>query len=252
MFEILKILIDTVGKALSPQAIAGYRKKKKLADLGKELFLLYSHLNEVIVTGYDIVSALETYVQRMGRHLSHSDDAYALTAGSWIRFRLVLQRVNLARLGGTLQRLSRELSILDGESYRRLRPLLDGKRNALDTLLTILGGGQLPLVMADEESILQRIDSQKADDHFGMDIREEIGRELRRIVIPTTVQWDGVVYEQVRRYLTDRNPRGQLKQLEEAAKQLHTTLKSSFDISDILLKVSDERYSTRYEGEFFW
>jgi len=57
---------------------------KRRREIGAELFILYVRLNEAMLTADDIITSLESYTWRTHRHLCSGDDAYALTAGSWI------------------------------------------------------------------------------------------------------------------------------------------------------------------------
>src|SRR5262249_11545573 len=113
MFEIIKVIIELLKNGIDGLGKSTeLRDKKRRRDLGAELAVLYLELCRVIATARDIVESLEVYVHRMGQHLAHGNDAYALTAGSWIRPRLVTQRVNLARLGRSAQRLEKMLDLL--------------------------------------------------------------------------------------------------------------------------------------------
>jgi hypothetical protein len=86
MLELIKTVVELLKGGIDGLAkSAELRDARRRRDLGTELAIFYLELCRVIASARDIVSSLEWYVSRMTRHLSHGDDAHALTGGSWIR-----------------------------------------------------------------------------------------------------------------------------------------------------------------------
>ena len=253
MLEIVKVVLETLSKILSPSEISKLMKEKKLNDLGTKLFLIYFYLNEVLVNGEDIVSSLEVYVERMQRHITYGDDSYALTGGRWISFKLLQQRLSLAKLGRAIQSLSEELQLINADVYRQIYPLLKGKVNVLDSLLKILGNGALPLNALTEQELISFIEEEsRIGRSKSFSSRKALASRLEESSIPSIVPWDENVFYQIKEYLDKSKPREQLKDIQDVAEQLKKTLESYFSISDILLKVGDKKLDIRYDGDYFW
>jgi len=253
MLEIVKVILEVLGKALNPSEISKMQKEKKLRKLGTELFLLYTHLNEILLTGEEIIHSLEVYVSRMERHLTQGNDAYALTAGSWIDDKVVKQCISLGKFGRSVQRFTKELQVLDADSYRKLQPLLSGKMNALDSLLKVMGRGYLP-VLGPSESDLRMLSEQSEDTynftHF--EKLQVIARETQQGAISYSVDWDENIYKQIKKYLSTREPHERLEEIRNVLQQIKTVLESNFSLQDILLEIGDRRFAEGYNGEYFW
>jgi hypothetical protein len=58
MFEILKIFVEQLVKALNLEVLLARRDKSKLAEVGASLFSLYSSLNGIYVHGREIASCI--------------------------------------------------------------------------------------------------------------------------------------------------------------------------------------------------
>jgi hypothetical protein len=233
MFDFLKFLVESVTRALP--AISRRRRDQRMQEIGAELFLVYVHINEALIRGEDIIGSLETYVKRMRAHLDGEPDPYAMTGGSWIAANVVAQRRSFTMIGAALHRWATELQVLDGESYAALVPLLRGKVSALETLVELLQGGQLPT------STLELRSGAHPWGNFGkaVDIRDE----ARKAAIPTAVQWDAEIYRRIVRYLDERRPREQLAQIRTLAEEIRASLASHFTVDDLLLEVGDKRFT---------
>jgi hypothetical protein len=64
MFEIIKLFVEQALKLLNIKELVTARKGAKLAEIGVELFELYSSLNRILVCGLQIVDDLEEVVRR--------------------------------------------------------------------------------------------------------------------------------------------------------------------------------------------
>ncbi len=230
MIEFLKLIIDVVSKAVPN--LSARHDNKRMREIGSELFLFYIQVNEAMMTGYEIVRSLEVYVARMGNHLADDGDPYALTGGHWIRHNVQVQGINLARIGRTMQRWGVQLQIIDGEAFARIKPLLVGKRNALDVLLDIMSRGDLPIsgtweqllgLVGSDANLATRIKSPQPAPNAN-----EIISNARNKAISTDASWDREIYGQIKLYLELRDPKEQLdeirRELKISEKQLSATL----------------------------
>lgn len=245
----LKICVEAIEKSL-PDLIK-LRRSDKLSNLGADLFLLYTALNESIICAQDIIKSLRVYVDRMERHLASGDDPYALTGGRWIRAKIEAQQQNLAKVGLNMGRWRRHLQVLDPNAFRTLVPLIQGKQNALDSLLKLLNGGALPL---DPSSMTRELLGPEAVDDLNLaalNDRDWQPQELRWSAVPTSPEWDAEVLSHVRRYLAT-NPSARLDEMAVALDQLRSALLENFSLADVLLRVGDKRLTTPYNGEYFW
>ena len=249
MFELIKVLLELIGKAISPSEISKHVKENKLNELGTQLFLLYIHLNEILVCGEEIVDSLEVYVERMEKHLKHGNDEYALTGGKWIEFQLVEQSLNIAKFAKAIKKLNRELQIVDGDAYRKLHPLLDSKISAIESLLITTSHGNLPVFGPTEQQFLT-LSADETGSEF--DKLKQIANAYSHGSIQTEIVWDESVYKNIKKYLKERQPREQLKQIQDVAEQLRESLLKYFSITDILVKVGDERLYSNYNGKNLW
>src|SRR5438309_3166041 len=107
MFELLKVIIETIGKAISIPAIVEAKKKRRLADIGTELFLLFSSINGILVIGRQIVESLE------GISRSPRSQGQQLGPGEtrWLGLLVLQQQENIIRTVNSIWRLSLELNL---------------------------------------------------------------------------------------------------------------------------------------------
>ena len=261
VIELIRACVDAVGKCLPD--LLKMRRSNKLGDLGADLFLLYNHLNEAVICAEDIIACIETYVKRMEGHLQSGNDAYALSGGRWVAYKIEAQQHNLAKVGHSMYRWRRHLQVLDPEAFRELVPLLEGKRNALDALLKSMTHGQsLPLgpsissvQLLTAGSTTGDADDQASDSRswFDQDYdrRVRVANEIQRSAVPTGEPWDAEVLMQIKGYL-DSDPRRRLDEIKQMLVQLRGALLANFSIEDVLLKVGDERWDVEYDGDSFW
>jgi hypothetical protein len=249
VLELLKVLIETVTRALPAAGSAA--RQRRLTTMGAELFMLYAQLNEAMLGAEDIVSNLRTYVGRMSRHLEHGDDPYALTAGSWIREVVAHQRITLGRIASTMNRLSTQLNILAPGSVARLAPLLRGKANALDSLLTVMSRGGLPMAEPSPQRIT-RLQELEYGGGEAFDELDDLRSALERAEVSTLRRWDEPVYREVVRYLEEERPEERVREIRALLEEIRQVLDGTFSLQDVLLKVGDRRFRTEYDGDHFW
>lgn len=242
MIEIIKLLVDGLMKAVP--ILVRSRDQQKLKRIGAMLFLIYFRLNEILVVAGAIVSSLETYAQRMERHIATGDDAYALTAGNWISEKISKQQINLARVKALIRESRIELVLIEPDSYVNLVPLLDAKVGALTqltramehgTLMLSISSKQLGYLQSQMDAPLQDYSQTTANDAFS---REYVNSQYVR----TNERWDEAVYTVVRDYLDNRDPRIELAEIRNSIARLRAALLSHFAIEDMLLAAGDERF----------
>jgi hypothetical protein len=248
VLELLKVLIETVTRALPAAGSAA--RQRRLNEMGAELFMLYAQLNEAMLCAEDIVSNLRAYVSRMAQHLEHGNDPYALTAGTWIRDVVQQQRFTLGRIGSMMKRLSTQLNILAPGSIARLAPLLRGKANALDSLLTVMSRGGFPMAEPSAEQLarLQR----HGHDGAAFDELDAVRSVLEQGAVSTLQRWDEPIYREVVRYLERERPEERVREIRALLEEIRQVLDSTFSLQDVLLEVGDRRFRKEYDGNRFW
>lgn len=249
MIEFLKLLVDIASKAIS--GLGTRHDKKRMSDIGAELFMFYIQVNEALVAGYAIVKSLEFYVESMDSCIAGGGDPDAFKGRPEISHRLQVQRDNLARIGETMQRWGRPLQILDGEACAQIAPLLHGKMNALDALLRLLGEGNLPITMTLEQLLALGHSEESSGSQMYRRLME-FEENATNGAVSLGVPWGGEIHKRVKLYLETRNPRRQLDEIRHNLERIREALDRNFTITDILLRVGDERFSLKYDGDYFW
>jgi hypothetical protein len=237
MIDLIKTLVEALAQAI-PQ-FREMRVDKRKREIAAQLFLLYVRLNEAMLAADDIISSLEMYVYRMGRHLAHGDDAYALTAGRWVASKVQHQVTNLERIDQLLHDRKIILQILDSDSYNRLFPLLDHKFGALTYLLRVMREGSLPLSLSKEdwETLMDVGRDQSTLHHVMIDLHPG----WRQGTVSTATEWGQETYERVVAYLQGRQPREQIAEMRAVLSSLREVLERNFSIADVLVEVGDKR-----------
>ncbi|MCL2710240.1 MAG: hypothetical protein FWE95_05110 [Planctomycetaceae bacterium] len=269
MLEIVKIIVDLLKDGIDFSKLS---KEKKKTKIGVNLFSVYTNLNQILITGYGIVKSLENYVERMERHLTKHDDKYALDVGrNCIEYKLIEQRVNIARFGIAVQDILPELDILSGNFVRKIVPLITGKFNALGYLLGILGEKKMPIFSFTMTEFMDMVESNEKqtqkysaenirDNSFRID-QVRIDQECqynfyqkldKSTVISLEKQWSEDVYLQIKEYLSVRNPRKVLEEIENVLETLRESIEKNFSVSDIIVEVGGGKNKRGYNGEIFW
>jgi hypothetical protein len=137
--------------------------------------------------------------------------------------------------------------VLDAATYRQLLPFIEGKRNALDTLLKILGSGKLPL--PDPEGA-GYIDLDQCRDEYH--VKGRLCQAMASNTIDTSQSWDNPIFQRIKDYFDTRNPRKHLTELEQILQTLKQTLEGNFSVKDILVEIGDKRLGNKYNGHYFW
>lgn len=244
MYKIIEKVIDVLLDELKPSRIEQRIKDQKASELGTELFLLYISTNTIISEGFSIVASLDTYLERMARHISKGDDAYATTFNTFVGKRIVNQKENIIKFGESASRLSDELDLVSAEAHRELRRLLSGKFNALNNLLQLLNSGNFPV---NHENLLI-----PSDPHLHSQQLTELRRSISKIpLLPLEQSWDEKIYPIIQSYMASGEARTRLTEISKAAESLKNALEKHFSLKDVLIKVGDRRLKTS-TGDYFW
>lgn len=251
MLEIIKMIVDLLGKFINPSEILKLRREKQIGDLGAELFLLYVNLNEILIAGEHMIDSWKYYLNRIDRRKGYGYDTYTMSR-SWALDRsreLHEQFQRIKKLSDGLSRCSAQLQILNAEAYLKISVLLFGWRkiSLLRDLEGILRKGSMPLLSADMLNdaleILLRLDRDpnRNDENSLINTMEKSCKEIIPLSDPSI--WDSSVYKKIESYLNSGEPRQQLDEIRAVLQQLYSTLKDNFSIQDILLEVGDRRLS---------
>jgi hypothetical protein len=230
VLEIIKAIIDPIAKSLSLPALLEARKNRKAHELGTELFLLYASLNDVLVLGRDIVAELERVCARMEQKFRGGRPNEGCS--SRLEFLLRQQSLSILKLVGSIKRLHLVLQVISPDTFVKIHPLLEGKRNAVDGLLDYIVTRKL--VSVDPDHLRALLD----------DVGHR-SNSLDRLFMVEPIDNVGVLiakqYPIIRGYLENRKPATALDDIERVAKGLREALEENFSIREILLNVGDQR-----------
>jgi hypothetical protein len=255
MFELIKIMVEAITKSLSIKSITELRKSKRLTEIGTNLFIIYSALNNMLVVGREIVRELEIGLEWMERKIEEGEPEREFFTN--LNFLLTQQSVNIVRLVRSLKDIKAELLLVAPDVYLNLAPLIHGKFNAISVLLAELSvRSSFPKLVSLSQDGLQKLEeSQKRtreshniprlnpffDDGF------LIAEPIENLsAIPTYKR------DVIRKYLEERHPREVLAEIERAAEILREAIKENFSLQDILLKVGDDRAGVSETFIGFW
>jgi hypothetical protein len=216
MLEAIKVAIELLSKSINPSAISEWRRKKKLQEIGARLFLLYMMLNEVLLTGEDILDELYregSLASKEGQGEQQEDEPI------WrrrIRRLLKQQSENFEYIYDQLYLLRPELVAIDDESDYSVHRLLGNKFRRLAVVCELIEDDRIP-----PNNLLS-----------GFSIVEES--------ISCSVPWTAETYAKIEKHVSEG--RKGIEDIRVALGQLRTSLKETFSIQDILLGVGDEKF----------
>jgi hypothetical protein len=216
MLEAIKVAIELLSKSINPSAISEWRRKKKLQEIGARLFLLYMMLNEVLLTGEDILDELYregSLARKEGQGEQQEDEPI------WrrrIRRLLKQQSENFEYIYDQLYLLRPELVAIDDESDYSVHRLLGNKFRRLAVVCELIEDDRIP-----PNNLLS-----------GFSIVEES--------ISCSVPWTAETYAKIEKHVSEG--RKGIEDIRVALGQLRTSLKETFSVQDILLGVGDEKF----------
>ncbi|WP_158686591.1 hypothetical protein [Streptomyces griseoflavus] len=246
MIEIIRTLIESLANGFP--GLREMRQNKQRSKLGAELFVLYTTLNSLFLTGAEIVELLEKFAADTQPLESRSSDDYDRAYELQLKNLVRQQKKAITDVREAFDRRSTVLQIIEPDAYNRLIPLLGLKEGALSSLHMILMREHLALGPSQEDldrwSLLnsERMNSirstrnplldglsggQIADRHF----------DWQGSAIPLT-PWGPEVHPRIVQYLDTRRPAAQLDEARSALALLRTSLTEHFTLEDILLEFS--------------
>jgi hypothetical protein len=254
MFELIKIIVEKIADSFSPSAIKKYANDRKLSELGSELFLLYSSLNSITVTGRRIVDQLRYGVEALEGKLSEGRTDFVWYVDE-LPDLLAMQRISLMRFSTSLKRLGTHLQVIDGKAFREIVPLIYGKMNAVKTMVDLLAQRDPRLITIDDahaRALLFQTEDRSSvnrnDDTIGEAFSSEryaMCHVLDESALPISSALSQHNYEPIRDYLASRNPELELDAIDSIADRIRDAIAKNFSISEILLHVGDRRLLAR-------
>lgn len=238
MFELVKLISDFLVKSISVPAILEYKKKRRLNEIGTELFLLYLSMNDILVLGRSIVNDLERSIDWLMRH--EPDESLYTT----LDFKLKQQYMNISRFLHSLRRLAVEMQVISPEAYRSIIPLMYDKGSAVSWLIGSLNGydsgPQLPYLEKNDYQEIQQVIAN------GGNIEQVLGEKLKILPVENIRSIKASKYPVIIDYLNQTKPGEQLDEIEKVITMLRGAIEKYFSLQDILLSVGDNRNMIEY------
>lgn len=249
MIELIKAIVEPVIKAISVKDLLEARKTKRIHAVGTELFLLYASLNEILITGRQIVATLKDVCERVERSKPHG--LHKVPHVTNLSTLLEHQKVNLRRSLDTINRLALELQVIAPSVYRQVAPIFNGKVAKVHDIADVATRG---LTYFNDVEIHEAMGSTNQSQITALFSRRDSTEDLAslrgsllvpEVILPdlTTITYEG--YERVAAYLNEHNPALALDQLEEILVDFRGKLESNFTLQDILLQVADKRLAMK-------
>jgi len=239
MLELIRLILETLSKVLP--ATRELKRSNERVALGSELFALYARVNEAMLCADDILDRLESLVRKTLYFQELGAPPPRNGIPPHVQEILLYQRVCLAQIAQTMNRLSTELNILDPASVAELTPLLRGKANILDAFLAVMKDGRLPVTELTADQ-LRLVDSRQ------FNYPQSLGNAwvIRDHAIPLSEQWTKELFESVRSYLEQEQPRERVKAIRQHLERLRETLEQHFTLQEILTGVGDRRWHRQF------
>jgi len=244
MFGTIKSLLDIAVKIGSAGAtIKKAKAEREMSSLGRDLFLIYVRGIEAVENGHLVLDAVVSYLEEIERT---GDSRWISHARGRVKRGTNEQMERVVKLARAVQRLKAPLYAMDSTSARYLSALFHKKIGFLLALSDWLDEGEFPVY--DDIETLLKADSERSHapgEHKSEDetphltkLRESLG-VYRPVSGKTVVQVHEERREKSAAYIEECRCR--LQQIEEALAALRKALLESFNLSDVLLQIRDER-----------
>jgi len=249
LFELIKLFAEQIIKTLDLSSLAKYRKSSKKAEIGANLFLLYSSLNRIYGRGIELLNELEHVCKRLDRYIvqGRTDE----TISSWHAARLLRdQYADVLKVRSSFTRLCALLDVISDDLSGKMDAFIGGKINAISFLGYLISGVTNQREDGTFSSALFGPNSDERLVHEIIRMRDQ-GMDRKRSMSDFRLTQDqseafqsisemsrGQV-EILRRFLSERNPRKQLEALKPILVDLHKKLSENFSIEDVLMKIGD-------------
>ncbi len=228
------------------------REERRRREVAAELFLLYTHINQILVTAEDIVRAFEG----LAGYASGGPDAFARVPPSQeaVRQLVLHQGDQLRRASELLDENSVLLQIIEPRAYNRLVPLIGFKSGALAAVGTVMSGGGFPTRPTQAEVDAWAVDLARRTGSRGRIATDMVLAAGDDVVDASEGEWfrsgeragTAPTADFARWFLRAREPREQLAGIREAVETLRAALLENFTVADVLLQVGErQRRRTR-------
>lgn len=256
MYEIIKIIIESITKNFSLEWFLKVQKDKRTNEIGTELFLMYSALNNIIVVGHSIIGELKSGLYWLDDKAKSGEADRSFY--THINFNLLQQKINIIQLIASIKRMGLELQVVAPEAFVSLAPLIFGKLSAISILLNFLKYNENPpLLSVTSDKLYKMVEFAILK---GKEIEIKSHRDLYPIVYEIECKHRELFYDLfidegiddlsnipvrqrdiIRSYLEIHKPDQTLKEIEEIAKLIRLGIEKHFSLQDILLNVGDRR-----------
>ena len=243
MFEMIKIIVEKLFSSFSIEDAIKSHKEKKLNEIGTELYLLYSNLNQIYINSVWMVKDLESFVSWMERKIREGEPDREYHTD--LILLIQQQRVNIIKFVKSFKRLALSFQLISPEEYNSMRPLMAGKFNALSSLLSTLRENKFIDYNDSELKLLTDEYSNPEKRYIGFP--DEYVKLTYSIEIENVSRLGQKDLKKVKNYLSERNPRERLEEIKNILTRFRKNIEDNFSVKDILLNVGDERCSIREE-----
>jgi hypothetical protein len=245
MFEMVKAILEIIKDVTDFSKFSTSNKKTKI---GVRLFSVYTNLNQILITGYDIVEKLESYVKECQYRSKMNKELYQL----YIKDLLKEQSINMGRFVFSARDMILELNIINGKFVMDIKPLISGKISALRDLLNIFEAGSLPIdgpTSLQLKELVEKWNKLSISDEF-WDWEEDYISIRKEIIKKENIKNN---YKQIKKYLDNSDLRKSLDEIKSALLLFRDTLEKNFTLSDILVEVGKNGYGKiKIYDDWWW
>lgn len=220
MIELIRTLVEIMVQALP--RLKTVRNEKLHHELGVELFILYTQLNETTLIAESIIDSLERYTHKMADEDDgnpNDPDTTTLVAA------LKAQHHNLQNILDSLESNATVLQIIDSASFNRLfRPLRQKEISLRDVL-------RRPMLRSEfsHPLLMMKLERLPLDPPHKYKFTEShvFARD----------PWGPEVYLKISQYLREYRPRKRLSEISDALTGMRASLEEYFSVAEILPEV---------------
>jgi hypothetical protein len=256
MFEVIRYIVEAVSKSFSAESISNRPNTSRMSEIGTELYLLYSALNNILVGGREIVAELESTVKSLEQYASEGD--LERVQSTRIGFMLGQQVIQVVQFTESLKRLGPELQVIAPESFVPLAPLISGQLGVLNDLIgRYTGDDNTPLLYVPEDRLQalgelarSQVKQRRLSPGAQISMVSSFVAIVNRSLLEEMVIHEGIENlsripakkcNVLKAYLKRRTPHKTLDRIEAVAHQLRNCIETNFSLRDILVKVGDPR-----------
>jgi hypothetical protein len=289
MLELVKVLVTAISKLFDPdvlrkwidtlRSLTGRDADTQIDQAGAKLFMLHMTLIDIVSKGDEILNRLDEYIANMSSYLNSEKDYWALAGlRGYVGDRLDQQRVNVRKFLHALDELRPELFVVDSQAAAQLFSGISMKmamlHNAIEELQRVNSQAAFRAALTKKEVLwyIKKIASEISSSKDGLVVlgptdveiqnlvhtqlqdRDEeynkICNSLERWTLSSRAAWNESVFLKVKQFIEERNPRGQLEGIRQAAEHLRSSLEKCFDLRKILWIVGNPKFRESYIRSF--